>query len=214
MALCSVEGRPDMYGLGIRLAFYITWLSGVFFEYLHEDDLPDIRLTGFLLSLAVTTGMIIQVSKHNLEPIDISLSLILTMGIYCFFIPVYTWRVITCFNEYLDPLRYSNEQNAPPVFRLARFLLLVVNTGVGIWFFTTYLVDLKPDCEQYVFFLSRMRIQDKIYVVFGSIFFIAIVMACIAVFLFQAGWMSPFTNYERPPRHRRYQDYPQLRGLY
>ena len=196
-----------MYGLGIRLAFYIVWATAAFFEFVHEEDLPDLRLLGFSLSLAVTIGLAVQISKHTLQPIDIDISLILSMGIYVFLIPVYSWRVITCFNRYLDPLRHTTEAESTPVFKLARLLLLLVITGIGIWFFTTYLVDLQLGCEQYAFFLSKMKIEDKIYVAFGSIFFIAVVITCIVVLAFQTGWARSMFAYERPRRSRRYQSH-------
>lgn len=197
-----------MYGLGIRLAFYIDWFSVAVIEYVHEQDLADVRLLGFLLSLAVTISIIIQIINHGLEPIDINIALILTMGIYILLTPIYVWRLVTCFNQYLDPLRFSQEEPPPPFFRLLRFLLLIVNTGIGVWFFTTHLAETNLDCEQYAFFLSRMNIDSKVYIAFGAMFFIILVLACICVLFIKSGWITGFEGQERPARAMRCVTYP------
>lgn len=203
MALCPAEGRPDMYGLGIRLAFYIDWFSVALIEYIHEQDLADVRLLGFLLSLAVTISIIVQIVNNDLDPIDINIALILTMGIYVLLTPLYLWRFMTCFNQYLDPLRFSKEEPPPPVFRLMRFLLLIVNAGIGTWFFTTYLAESNLGCDQYAFFLSRMNIDSTVYIAFGAMFFIIVILACICVLFVKSGWITGFEGQERPGRAMR-----------
>ncbi|CAM1501179.1 Fc.00g103410.m01.CDS01 [Cosmosporella sp. VM-42] len=202
MVLCHLEGRPDMYGLGIRLACYGQWLSACIMEFVHEEDLPTIRLLGFLLSLSITVGNLIQIASHNLEPIDINISLVLSMGIFILVTPIYIWRLATCFNQYLDPLRNSQETSTA-FMKISNGALLVTNTGIGIWFYTTYLPMQHLDCDQYGFFLSKMRLTDKTYIAFGSIFFIAIVLCCVGALLVKAGWRAVWEPRERPRRQTR-----------
>ncbi|KAF7563217.1 hypothetical protein G7046_g912 [Stylonectria norvegica] len=197
MILCQGEGRPDMYGLGIRIAFYIQWIGAIIVEGLDEQDLPDIQLVGFLQSTAVTIALFAQVAgNHRVQPIDIYLALVLSMGIFIFMVPIYVWRMLTCFNKHLDPLRGSKETQSS-FFKLCNFVLLLSNAGIGVWYYTTYLPDPARDCEQYGFFFNKVELGDKGYIAFSSIFYLCIIIVCIGVVLVMAGWEADFGHKRR-----------------
>lgn len=182
-ALCPTTGRPEMYGLGIRCAFYVQWFGAVLVEYIDEDDLPDVRSLGAFLSAAATTGLIIQVAQSKLQTMDIYIVLLLAVGIFFFLIPIHVWRVLTRCNPNLDPFRLSKERHGI-VYKFATFLLLVADASVGTWFYTTYLPRLNQSCRQYAFVFGKVDIENKVYIAFTAIFYICILLACACVIVF------------------------------
>lgn len=188
MALCQYPARPEMYGLGIRIAFYVQWAGLALLDYLSTEDLQPIRLLAILLSSAATLGLVIQLAKEDLEPAEIYIVHLLAVGTYLFLVPIYIWRALTLCNSYWNPRRWSRERPAP-VYKLLNFLLVAALAGIGIWFYTSYLPGL-PDgsCSQYGFFFGRVSLRNTVYVAFNSILYILIAIVCVGILLMSAGW--------------------------
>ena len=188
MALCQYPARPDMYGLGIRIAFYIQWAGFALLDYLSTQDLQPIRLLAILLSAAASLGLIIQLAKDDLRPAEIYIVLLLAVGTYLFLVPIYIWRTLTLCNPYWNPTRWSRERPAP-VYKLADFLLIATLAGIGIWFFITYLPGL-PDgsCSQYGFFFGRVSLRNTVYIAFNAILYILIAAVCVGLLFMAVGW--------------------------
>ncbi|KAH7121607.1 hypothetical protein EDB81DRAFT_666474 [Dactylonectria macrodidyma] len=159
-SLCPTIGRPDMYGLGIRIAFYIQWLAAVIIEYFDEDDLPDLRFLGALFSAAATTSLVVQISRDDLEPMDIYITLLLGIGVFFFAMPLHVWRAVTRCNPNLDPFQLSREQHGL-IYQVSTFILLATNASVGTWYYTSYLPDLNRSCHQYAFVFGKTDLEDK-----------------------------------------------------
>ncbi|KAK7430689.1 hypothetical protein QQZ08_002733 [Neonectria magnoliae] len=184
-----------MYGLGIRTAFYIQWLGAVIVEYIEEDDLPDLRFLGAFLSAAATTSLLVRVFREQLQPMDIYITLLLAIGFFFFQMPLHVWRVLTRCNPNLDPFRLSKEQHGL-VYQASTFALLVTNASVGTWYYTSYLPALDRDCRQYAFVFGKTNLEDKRYIAFTAMFYISVLVACVAVLLFH-----PCCQFQEDPRH-------------
>lgn len=182
-SLCPTPGRPEMYGLGIRVGFYIQWLAAVIIEYFDEDDLPDVRFLGALFSAAATTSLVVQLARDRLQPMDIYITLLLAIGIFFFFMPLHVWRILTRCNPNLDPFQLSKEQHGL-IYQVCTFVLLATNAGVATWFYTSYLPDLDRSCHQYAFVFGKTDIEDKRYIVFSAMFYICVLIACAVFLLF------------------------------
>lgn len=202
MALCQLNGRPDICGLGIRIAFYLQWSAVVLVGLIDEDLLPDIRLIGLLLSGALSLTIIILASKESLQPADIYISLLLAMGIYIFLVPLYIWRFFTLCNPYWDALRWSREQQIP-LCQYSDFVLLVVVASLGVWYNTTFLPGWKWKCEQYGFFFGRVKLDSKAFVGFNAILYLLIIIICVGILFSKMGCTVCYTK-ERRRRKIRY----------
>lgn len=202
MADCLLPVRPDMYGLGIRIAFYIQWFGFILLDCFAADELADVRLLGLFLSGAATLGLIIQLADDNLNAADIAIVLLLAVGYFIFYIPIYIWRAFTCCNPHWDPLRHTKERQIPFI-RFLAFLLLIAVAGVGIWFNTNFLQrDDRPPCTQYGFFFGRLSLYGSAYTVINSIIYILIVVVCAGIFLVSLGWF-PIRVVARTKRKRK-----------
>jgi hypothetical protein len=108
MASCVTDGNSDMYGLGIRIGFYLQWYSSILASWFAHSEVEGLRLTNNLFVASTFLALIISTSNgaSNLQAVDIYITLLLTFGYYVFLIPVYAWRIVTAGNARLDPTRW------------------------------------------------------------------------------------------------------------
>lgn len=187
MATCQYSAQPDMYGLGIRVAFYVQWFGFMILDWFAENDLHDVRFLGLLLSAAGALGLIIQLAGDHLRAGEIYVVLLLIAGYYFFLVPVYIWKALTLCNPYWNLTRWQKERVAP-VYKAMNFVLVVVIAGVGIWFYTTYLPDHDDEpCSQYGFFFGRVSLKNTVYIAFNAVLYIMIAIVCLFVLFLSIG---------------------------
>ncbi|KAF5260416.1 hypothetical protein FOXYS1_8930 [Fusarium oxysporum] len=171
--LCSLTGRSDVYGVGIRAAFYAQWLGSLLIEYLSEENLADLRFISIFSSAAASTSLAIGVAYNSLQPLDIYFLLLLAMGFFLFQIPLYIWRILTRCQAHLDPFQLSKESHGH-FYHLMSLTVLSANVSIGTWYFTSFLPHLDRDCRDVIFILGKVGLESQGYIIAGSIFFIGI----------------------------------------
>ncbi|OLN86307.1 hypothetical protein CCHL11_09365 [Colletotrichum chlorophyti] len=199
---CQVEGKPELYGLGIRVTFYIQWFGAIAVEYLEVADLPDIRLIGLLFSAAAFLGLIIQSSMTTLQPVDTYIVLLLAMGIYIFLVPLYVWKALTCFNPHWNPFRWSKE-TPTPAFKVLNFTLLLAITSFAVWYWCAYVPENACSTDQYGFFFSRVSLANKPFIAFNAIMYLVILLVCFVILLLKVGWEVPFWRGKKKKRRTK-----------
>ncbi|KAK1673779.1 hypothetical protein BDP55DRAFT_633724 [Colletotrichum godetiae] len=203
MASCQVQGEPGLYGLGIRVAFYIQWFGAIVVEYLDMTDLPDMRLLGLLFSAAAFLGLVIHLSvaaaASSVQPADVYIVLLLAMGIYIPLVPLYLWKTVTCFSRYWDPFRWSRETPSP-AYKGLNFMLLLAIASLGVWYWCSFAPENDCSSEQYGFFFSRVSLGNKAFVAFNAIMYFVILFVCVLVLLLKVGWKVPFWRERRRKR--------------
>ncbi|KAF5600501.1 hypothetical protein FPANT_2352 [Fusarium pseudoanthophilum] len=180
--LCSLEGRSDVYGVGIRAAFYAQWLGSLLMEYLSEENLADLRFISLFSSAAASISLVIGVANNSLEPLDIYFLLLLGMGFFIFQVPLYIWRTLTRCQPHLDPFQLSKEKHGH-FYHLMSLTVLAANVSIGTWFFTSFLPQLDRDCRDLVFLFGKVSLESQGHTTAGSIFFIGILVG-IGGFIF------------------------------
>ncbi|KAJ0158954.1 hypothetical protein CTA2_10572 [Colletotrichum tanaceti] len=200
MASCHVQGEPELYGLGIRVAFYIQWFGTIVVAYLEAADLPDIRLVGLLFSAAALIGLVVRLSVAALQPADIYIVLLLAMGIYLPLVPLYAWKAVTGFDPYWDPFRWSNEPSR--AFRGIDFTLLLATTSLAIWYWCSFVPENPCSSGQYGFLFSRVSLGNKGFIASSAIMYFGILLVCLLVLLLMVGWRVPFWRERRKKKRR------------
>ncbi|EGR44300.1 uncharacterized protein TRIREDRAFT_112372 [Trichoderma reesei QM6a] len=168
MVSCGREGRPDLYGLGIRLGFYLQWFGEILVEFFDQADVSDIRLLGFLLSGAIVLALLVQVADQRAQGADIYIMLQLAAGSYIFLVPMYIWKALTCCDRRWDPLGQTREAKMA-VFNVSTMLLLVIISALHLWFFGTYMPTKGRQCGYYGFFFAKVKLDNTAYVVINII---------------------------------------------
>lgn len=197
--LCSLTGRPDIYGVGIRAAFYAQWLGTLFIEYISEDDLSDMRFISIFSSAAASISLVIGVACGALQPLDIYFLLLFSMGFFLFLMPLHVWRVLTRCQKHLDPFLLTQEVHGT-FYYLMTLTILAANVSIGAWYHTIFLPHLHRDCRDVVFMLGRTNLENKGYIIIGSVFYIGVLIS-IGGFIFLKSCCSPISHSDS--RHRR-----------
>lgn len=97
MAVCKIDGKSDMYGLGIRLGFYFLWYGAILARLLAPSEIKSLTFSNDLFVAATFLSLIIQTASNvfNLEPVETYIVLLLMFGSYLALVPIYIWRLLT-----------------------------------------------------------------------------------------------------------------------
>jgi hypothetical protein len=79
-SICSTPGNPDMYGLGIRIGFYLQWYSAILASSVAPSEINPLRFSNSLFIAATFLALIIQTARDTLDPIDIYIVSLLIFG--------------------------------------------------------------------------------------------------------------------------------------
>ena len=204
MAVCSFAGNTDMYGLGIRIGFYLQWFAVDLASWLAPSEVNGIRLTVSIFIAATFLALIIQVSLNvsNLQVVEVYIILLLTFGYYLFFVPLYTWRLLVGYDPALDPFRFPHVWPGR-VYSALNFLLLVAVASFQLWFWFARVPQLNgQSCQEYGFFFAKIRMNKKGFEVLNIVFYFLLLSSCAIVLsmtvLLRAGLMVE----KRTPRLR------------
>ncbi|UNI19242.1 hypothetical protein JDV02_005439 [Purpureocillium takamizusanense] len=164
METCQHDGNPDMYGLGIRLGFYLQWLSLNLAVTLRvHEEIPAIRFTNTSFIAAEFLAVLIQISQATIEPVDIYIVLLLCYGAFLFLAPLYIWRIVTGFEPSLDPTRWPVVEPGILDTQL-HYLLLIAVSSFQIWFWAVP-ADTRTanDCATYAFIFAKIPLENKAF---------------------------------------------------
>ena len=189
MAVCAIDGNTDMYGIGIRIGFYLQWYGGIFASWLAPSEVPGLRLTISIFIAATFLALLIQIIRDvsSLEVVEVYIILLLTFGYYLFLVPLYIWRVLTRCNPSLDPSRYPRV-GAGAVYSVLSFLLLVAVSSFQLWFWFARVPTLNNrSCEEYGFFFAKVRMNEKVFMTVNIVLFFLLFVFCGVILLISLG---------------------------
>ncbi|VUC36343.1 unnamed protein product [Clonostachys rosea] len=169
----SFKGSEGMYGLGIRLGFYIQWLSLILCELLSADD-PKSEPQSHSDVAAIRMANVHSLQLHlkhlgesksgkkrevpeKIQDVDIYIVLLLCFGSSLFILPLFIWRALTRFDRNLDPTRWHTVRASQLSSQLSCVLLAAVSS-FQIWFWTK-----SPDedsCVTYVCFFGKFQMNS------------------------------------------------------
>lgn len=183
MAVCQFEGNSDMYGLGIRLGFYLQWFGVIFATWIAPDEVPGFRFGNGLFVAATFLALVIQESRdvNALQVVEVYIILLLMFGAYVYIVPVYIWRLFKKCSPYWDPTRYPRVDPGPVTANLGLLLEFAV-LGLQFWFWFARVQDLKSEsCEQYGFFFAKIRLDNAGFVVVNLLIYFMLAIVCLVL---------------------------------
>lgn len=164
-ASCAIEGNADMYGLGIRLGFYLQWLASVLANLLMTK--AEIHTTRFAMNTytsAVFVALVVQITRGTATALDTYIVLLLCFGSHYSMVPIFLWRAMTGFDARWDPTRWTIVRSSLPL----RVFSTVVITAVAVLqiLFWTQAVATKENgmgrgCLQYGFVFRPVPLRDR-----------------------------------------------------
>lgn len=183
MAVCSFTGNTDMYGLGIRIGFYLQWYAVDLASWFAQSEVSGIRLTNSVFIAATFLALVVQVilDVSNLKVVEVYVILLLTFGYFLFFVPLYIWRLLTGYNPAFDPFRFPHVWPGR-VYGILNFLLLVAVASFQLWFWFARVPQLDGQvCQEYGFFFAKIRLNKKGFEVLNIIFYFLLLLSCAIV---------------------------------
>lgn len=208
MAVCSFDGNSDMYGLGIRLGFYLQWFGVILANWLARSEVPGLRFANSVFVAATFLALIIQMAKNvqNLEVVEVYIILLLMFGAYFALIPIYIWRLFTKCNPYWDPSRYPIV-NPGALYSNLNLLLLVAVLSFQLWFWFARVPVLSgEDCEQYGFLFAKIRLENTGFVVISVLLYSILTIICLVIVLIKFGCIIVEEDGGENRRHERRKD--------
>jgi hypothetical protein len=216
MATCSFEGNGDMYGLGIRLGFYIQWFSSILARWLvptknrrpqAEDPMKEeakgLSFSNNIFSAATFIALAILISNDvdSLQVVEIYIVLLLTFGYSLFLVPIYLWRLFTRNNPAWDPTRWP-VTTPSPAESVLRFLLISTVAAFQIWFWSARVPQLDGLlCNEYGFLMAKVSLNLLAMRVINLLLYISVLVFCL-YFLFR--WVpGPMPEDPRAKRRRK-----------
>lgn len=106
MTTCEVSGNSDMYGLGIRIGFYLQWMSSPAAAWIAPGETSSLRTANAFFVSATFIGLSIETALDHLDVVEIYVILLLGFGAQYSWLIAILWRVATNFNANWDPTRH------------------------------------------------------------------------------------------------------------
>jgi len=101
-------GNEDMYGLGIRLGFYLQWFASMLANFLMiKREIASTRFAICSYLSAVLIALVIQIARGTATDLDQYIVLLLCFGAYYSNVAIFLWRILTCFRKEWDPTRWT-----------------------------------------------------------------------------------------------------------
>jgi hypothetical protein len=210
---CAYAGKPELYGLGIRTAFYLQWFGTITAQWLTRSEVPGLRYVTILFISGAFLSLIILASSppSNLYPLDVYLTLLLAYGSFYTLIPIYLWKLITVCNPYADPHRWPRVRMTG-LYRRVMLLLVVATSCFQIWFWSLLVPNTdsrhaltrvtttpratetdgegKP-CRDWGFFFAKADLRSPLFVAANFVFVILVLVGASLALVAELGVLEP-----------------------
>ncbi len=185
---CVLRGKPAMYGLGIRLAFYLLWFGTVLAGWLAPRAGGSLRMTLLVLVAATFLALVVQVSNGALRAVEIYVMLLLIYGTAPTTPTSRHPALPLAAGHRLQPLLGPRPVVAPParrVWSVLNFLLLLAVTCFQLWFWITGVTAATPDavsaaCPEYAFFFAPVLLRNQLFIAFNIVLSILLLLFTVA----------------------------------
>lgn len=201
-----------MYGLGIRLGFYLQWFSSILAnwlvpaksrdhrkEHLMKDEIRGLRFSNNVFAAATFLALLILIigNLSSLQIVEIHLVLLLTFGYSLAFVPIYLWRLLTLCNPNWDPTRWPIIRPSPVETALS-FLLIIGVSSFQLWFWFARVPQLNGQtCQEYGFLLAKVRLNQPAMQVINILLYFAVLLSCVTMLLIGA-WRRTLAGFGVP----------------
>jgi hypothetical protein len=134
MALCKITGSPDLYGLGIRVSFYLLWFFVLIGERCHERHAQVPRAVELVLAYAVFLGLAMAASAGTVFAAEVYIALLLISTTVYLLVPRHTTDLVA----WIRPdLGLGTQRGKVGFIGFARCLFVLIVISLHLWFWGT-----------------------------------------------------------------------------
>ena len=129
--VCAIPGTPDLYGMGIRVSFYLLWFFVLIGERCHEHHAQVPRAAELVLAYAVFLGLAMAASGGYLFAAEVYITLLLISTTVYLLVPRHTTDLVA----WIRPdLGLGTQRGRFGFMGAARFLFVLVVISLHLWF--------------------------------------------------------------------------------
>lgn len=132
--ICTIAGNADLYGLGIRVSFYLLWFAVLIGERFHDEHAKVLRGTELVFAYAVFLGLSMTASAGYLFAVEVYIATLLISTTVYLLVPRHTTDLVAWIRPDLG-LGCRDRGFGVMVFLRCLFVLIVV--GLQMWFWGT-----------------------------------------------------------------------------
>jgi hypothetical protein len=160
MAPCSIDGNSDMYGLGIRIGYYLQWYGVILAPWIAPDEVQGLRFALIWFSSATFLATILQTARNTLSAAEIYILILLTFGQSLYLFPVFIWRILTRNKPRYDPTRFPKAKPPGTWFNIGYSLILSAVLVFQVWLWAFKVPQLEHQkCQEYGFLFYKVRLD-------------------------------------------------------
>lgn len=131
---CTIPGNPELYGMGIRVSFYLLWFFVLVGERCHEQHAQVLRGVELVLAYAVFLGLAIAASGGDLFAAEVYIALLLISTTVYLLVPRHTADLMA----WIRPdLGVGAQRSGCGFIGTVRFLFVLIVIGLHLWFWGT-----------------------------------------------------------------------------
>jgi hypothetical protein len=160
---CVMLGNSDMYGLGIRTGFYMTWSAGILAGFMGvPEEVVALRVTLLTFTGATLVALVVQTIQSKLSQADIYITLLMCFGYYYLWLLSVLFVVVsTSMDRDWKPPRLTIVEPSAAYVDL-QILMLFAVSAYQLWFWIAGVHRLPtgmPDgCHAYGFAFAKVSL--------------------------------------------------------
>jgi hypothetical protein len=179
---CEISGNSDMYGLGIRIGFYVQWLSSPISAWIAPEETSGLRTANAFFVSATFLGLIIETALNHLDVAEIYIILLLGFGTQYYWLVGMLWRIVTHYNARYDPTRFSKMPTTSKMFWLFYSLLQVAQIVFQLWFWIHKIPATEKECQRFGFALFKVGLTSSGFRIINIVLMVALLVITVVSF--------------------------------
>jgi hypothetical protein len=207
---CVVDGNSDIYGLGIRIGFYLQWYSSVLAAMpkrrngkLAGDEVQGLFYSSMIFSVATFIALASQTSTLQLS--EIYIVLLLIFGYQYFAIPEIMLNLFHGVMQIVKGGNRARDDNRGWVYHLLFSILLLAISCFQLWFWASHFNsgEQKSSCPDFGFAFNKVELDNKGFRAFNITYFsLLLVVSLLFIYI---SW-NMFSTRRKNSATRSFQD--------
>jgi hypothetical protein len=129
--VCTISGTPNLYGLGIRVSFYLLWFFVLLGERCHKRHAQVPRAVELILAYAVFIGLVMAASAGRLFAAEVYVALLLISSTVYLLVP----RHISDLAAWICPgMGLDTRRGGFDFAAVVRYLFVFIVISLNLWF--------------------------------------------------------------------------------
>ncbi|RYO54514.1 hypothetical protein AA0116_g10068 [Alternaria tenuissima] len=182
MATCEVSGTSDMYGLGIRVGFYLQWMSSPATAWIAPGETNSLRTANAFFISATFIGLIIETALNHLDVVEIYVILLLGFGAQYSWLITTLWRVATHFNAGWDPTRHMRAPIPSTMYWFLYNTVQIAQIIFQLWFWLYKIPRTNNECARFGFAFFKVKLTSNGFRIFNVVVMVVLLVLMVVFF--------------------------------